>query len=48
VEREEKREALRRNLIQTWEDYEATGLHATDREVEKWIKSWGTDNELPF
>jgi predicted transcriptional regulator len=47
VEREEKREAFRRETIEAWEDFQATGLHATAEEVEKWLASWGTDDELP-
>jgi predicted transcriptional regulator len=47
VEREEKREAFRQDTLKAWEDYRATGLHATDAEVEAWLASWGTDNELP-
>ncbi|PZR93978.1 Predicted transcriptional regulator [Bosea sp. CRIB-10] len=47
VEREEKREALRQDTLKAWEDFQATGLHATAEEVETWLSSWGTDNELP-
>ena len=47
IEREEKREAMRRDLIRAWEDYQATGLHATAEEVEEWVAGWGTENELP-
>ena len=47
VEREEKREILRQNLIQAWDDYQLTGLHASAEEVEAWVASWETENELP-
>ena len=47
IEREEKRETLRQELIHAWEDYQSTGLHATADEVEAWITGWGTENELP-
>jgi predicted transcriptional regulator len=47
VEREEKQESLRRDLIRAWEDYESTGLYVTAEEVEKWVASWWTENELP-
>lgn len=47
VEREEKREAFRQDTLRAWEDYQATGLHATADEVEKWLASWGKDNEAP-
>ncbi|NVN56363.1 ribbon-helix-helix protein, CopG family [bacterium Scap17] len=46
VEREERRESFRRDTIKAWEDYQATGLHATAGEVEKWLASWGTDDEV--
>lgn len=47
VEREEKREAFRQDTIEAWEEFQATGLHATAEEVEKWLASWGTEDELP-
>lgn len=47
VEREEKREALRQDCIEAWEDYQATGLHATAEEVDAWLASWGNADELP-
>ncbi|MBB3229712.1 ribbon-helix-helix protein, CopG family [Halomonas stenophila] len=47
VDREEKREAFRQDTLRAWEDYQASGLHAPADEVEKWLESWGTDNELP-
>lgn len=47
VEREEKREAFRQDTLKAWEDYRAIGLHVTADEVDEWLASWGTDNELP-
>ena len=47
VEREEKREAFRRDTIKAWEEYQETGLHATSGEVDKWLASWGAETELP-
>lgn len=47
VDREEKREAFRQDTLKAWEEYRATGLHATAEEVDAWLASWGTDNELP-
>lgn len=46
VEREEKREAFRQDTIKAWEEYQETGLHATAEEVDRWLASWGTENEL--
>ncbi|MDG5824066.1 CopG family ribbon-helix-helix protein [Xylella fastidiosa subsp. pauca] len=47
VEREEKREAFRQDTLKAWEEFRATDLHVTAEEVEKWLSSWGTENELP-
>lgn len=47
VEREEKREAFRQDTLKAWEEFQATSLHATAEEVETWLSSWGTENELP-
>ncbi|MBB3332471.1 putative transcriptional regulator [Halomonas campaniensis] len=47
VKREERREALRQDALNAWEDYQATGLHATADEVEQWLVSWGKDDEVP-
>lgn len=47
VEREEKREAFRQDTLKAWEEFQATGLHATAEEVDKWLSSWGSESELP-
>ncbi|SFG04241.1 Predicted transcriptional regulator [Novosphingobium sp. CF614] len=47
VDREEKRETLRQDTLNAWDEFQATGLHATAEEVDKWLASWGTENELP-
>jgi predicted transcriptional regulator len=47
VDREEKREAFRQDAIKAWDEYQETGLHATAGEVDTWLASWGTENELP-
>lgn len=47
VEREERREAFRQDALNAWEEYQATGLHATAEEVEKWLGSWGKEDEVP-
>lgn len=45
VEREERREAFRQDTLKAWEEYQATGLHATADEVETWLENWGSDEE---
>lgn len=47
VDREEKREMLRQDTLKAWEEFQATGLHATAEEVDTWLASWGTESELP-
>ena len=45
MEREEKREALRGETLKAWDEFQATGLHVTADEVEKWLSTWGADDE---
>jgi predicted transcriptional regulator len=47
VEREEKRQALRQDTLKAWDEFQATGLHASAEDVEKWLSSWGTEDEQP-
>lgn len=45
VDREEKREALRRDAIDAWRECQETGLHVTGDEVISWLDTWGEENE---
>jgi len=49
VEREEKREAFRQDALAAWNDYQATGLHATAEEADAWLAKLeaGEDAEAP-
>ena len=49
VEREERRERLREDALAAWEDYQATGLHATAEEADAWLAKLedGEDAEPP-
>jgi len=47
VEREERREALRRGTVEAWEEFQQNGVHATAEEVNQWLATWGTDAEPP-
>lgn len=47
VEREDKREAFRKETLKAWDEYQLTGLHATASEVDEWLASWGTETQLP-
>lgn len=48
VEREERHEALKKDVLASWKHFQDTGLHATAEEVEEWIASWGAEDELPM
>ncbi len=45
VDREEKREAFRQDAVNSWNEYQETGLHAAGMEVIQWLNTWGTDDE---
>lgn len=47
ITREEKREAFKKDTINAWDHYQETGMHANFTEVDDWLASWGTENELP-
>lgn len=47
VVQEEKRESFRQATQAAWQEYQDTGLHVTGEEVDAWLASWGTDDELP-
>ena len=32
----------------SWNDYQETGLHVTHEELDTWLSTWGTPNELPM
>lgn len=48
VDHEEKRETLREDTLKAWDEFQATGLHATAEEIDRWLATWGTENELPI
>lgn len=47
VDREEKREAFRRDALNAWEAYQETGLHVTGDEAIAWLETWGEEKEKP-
>lgn len=47
VEREEKRDNFRQETIKAWEEFQEAGMHATAEEINSWMTSWGSENELP-
>lgn len=38
VVREERREAVRHDILAAWDEYETTGLHVTGEEADAWLK----------
>ena len=49
VEREERREQLKKDGLAAWADYQATGLHVTGEEADAWLARLeaGEDVEPP-
>jgi predicted transcriptional regulator len=47
VSREEKREQLRLETIAAWEEYQRTGLHVTDEEMDEWLDKLGAGEDAP-
>ena len=49
VEREERRERLRRDALAAWAEYQATGRHVTAEEADAWLARLeaGEDVEPP-
>jgi predicted transcriptional regulator len=49
IEREERREQLRRDALAAWTEYQATGQHVTGEEVDAWMARLeaGEDVEPP-
>jgi predicted transcriptional regulator len=49
VEREEKREAFKRDALRAWDEYQRTGLHLTFEEADAWLAKLeaGEDAEIP-
>ena len=45
VEREERKEAFRRDTLNAWQEFQETGRYATAQDVDQWLTSWGTDAE---
>lgn len=49
VEREEKREKLRRDALAAWNEYQTTGMHVTEEEADRWLARLeaGDDDKPP-
>ena len=47
VDDQEKLQAWNQSCVDSFNEYKSTGLHVTQEEVEKWMDSWGSNDELP-
>ena len=45
VEREERKEAFRRDTLDAWQEFQETGLHVSLEEADKWLAGWGTETD---
>jgi len=45
LDREESSEQIKRETLERWERYETTGDHISDKAIEAWLESWGTEHE---
>jgi predicted transcriptional regulator len=45
VEREERKEAFRRDTLDAWQEFQETGLHVSLEEADQWLAGWGTEIE---
>ncbi len=45
LDQEESAEQLRRETLERWELYEATGEHISNVAVKAWLESWGSEQE---
>lgn len=41
LDREEEREQLKKQSLESWQSYQETGLHVTGAEVKDWLATWG-------
>lgn len=47
VEREERREQFRQDALAAWDHHQATGLHVTAAEAEKWLARLVAGKDAP-
>ncbi len=48
LEREEEAERMRSEDAERLAEFDATGEYIADEDVDAWLKSWGTKDELPM
>lgn len=45
LDREEEAEQIRKDTLERWERYEATGAAINHETVDAWLETWGTNQE---
>ena len=45
LDREEQRESFHQEAMDSWREYQETGLHLTGGEAAVWLDTWGTEAE---
>ncbi|MEI6398015.1 MAG: CopG family transcriptional regulator [Pseudomonadota bacterium] len=45
LDREEQRESFHQEAMDSWREYQETGLHLTGGEAAAWLDTWGTEAE---
>lgn len=46
LEMEYLRESMRQEAMDSWQDYQKTGLHLSLAETSAWLDTWGTEAEM--
>lgn len=46
VEREEKRQSFHEDAFRAWEEYQATGLHVSMEEADRWLADLEAGNDV--
>jgi predicted transcriptional regulator len=47
VDREQRREKLRQEVLAIWDDYQRTGLHVTGEEADAWLAKLENGERVP-
>lgn len=45
VDREDARESFKQEAMAAWAAYQETGKHLTGKQVQAWLRTWGTNGE---
>ena len=48
IRQKERDHAFNQSCLDSYNHFLETGLHVTQDEVDRWMDSWGSENELPM